>query len=129
MFCRQFKTLCRKNWILWKRNLGASLCELLFPIFLIALILVIRLAISKSDRESAHLLARWQVFRKFDSVTDTDASGGTRYFMELSSLYDEVFMQCYETNENVFKTRTLVRIPPASSSNSVTNYIKHQIEY
>ena len=49
--------------------------------------------------------------------------------MGLSSLYDEVFMNCYETDHNAFKERTLVGISPPSSSNPITRFIKNQVEY
>ena len=129
MLCRHFKTLCRKNWILWKRNLCASLCEILFPIFLILMILVIRVAISKKDRTSDNQISTGQVYRVFESTADTSASGTSRYFMNLESSFTDMFSKCYETNEGRFDARTRVGLSPPSASNSVASFIKNQIEY
>ena len=48
-FCNQFKSLLRKNLILWYRNLCGSLCELLFPVVVMFLMVLIRLAISDDN--------------------------------------------------------------------------------
>ena len=93
------------------------------------MLLVIRVAISKKDRNSDHQLDRWELYRMFDSATDTADSGTSRYFMGLSSYYDEMFMNCHETSDNSFKTRTLVGLYPPSSSNSISSFIKSQIEF
>ena len=51
-FWSQYRALLYKNWILWKRKLFGSLCEVLFPIALIIVIYLIRLA-SPPSHESA----------------------------------------------------------------------------
>lgn len=47
-FCSQFKALFMKNCILWYRNLGGSLCELLFPLVIMLLLSWARSLISSS---------------------------------------------------------------------------------
>ena len=39
---RHFCALSKKNWIVWKRTLGASLCELFCPVVLMAIIVIAR---------------------------------------------------------------------------------------
>lgn len=42
---RHFCALMKKNWIVWKRTLGASLCELFCPIVLMAIMVLARVLI------------------------------------------------------------------------------------
>ena len=39
---RHFGALMKKNWIIWKRSLGASICELVCPIALMAILAIAR---------------------------------------------------------------------------------------
>jgi len=41
----------KKNWIVWKRTLGASLCELFCPVVLMAIIAIARLLVKSSEVE------------------------------------------------------------------------------
>jgi len=41
-FGRHFKSLCKKNWFIWKRSLCASIAELVCPCVLMGLILFAR---------------------------------------------------------------------------------------
>ena len=41
-FCSQFKALFKKNFIVWRRNLLCSLCELLFPVILGLILVLVR---------------------------------------------------------------------------------------
>ena len=43
---RHFGALMKKNWIVWKRSLGASICELICPIALMAILSVARTLIT-----------------------------------------------------------------------------------
>jgi len=51
---RHYKALMRKNWIIWKRTLGASICELVCPVALMAILALARIAVEQEnfDRES-----------------------------------------------------------------------------
>ena len=42
---RHYKALMRKNWILWKRSIWSSLCELICPVALMAILTLARLAV------------------------------------------------------------------------------------
>jgi ATP-binding cassette subfamily A (ABC1) protein 3 len=43
------KALLKKNWILWKRNLCCSCCELLLPTLLIFALIGLRSAVDKTQ--------------------------------------------------------------------------------
>ena len=43
------KALLKKNWILWKRNLCCSCCELLLPTLLIFALIGLRSAVNKTQ--------------------------------------------------------------------------------
>ncbi|OMJ73092.1 hypothetical protein SteCoe_28294 [Stentor coeruleus] len=47
----QYKALLFKNWILWKRKIFGSLCEVLFPISLIVIVGLIRTAASGTNHD------------------------------------------------------------------------------
>ena len=40
--------LLKKNWILWRRNLCCSICEILLPTFLVIALIGVRTQISKT---------------------------------------------------------------------------------
>lgn len=46
---RHFGALMKKNWIIWKRTLGASICELFCPIILMAILAIARLLVTSSE--------------------------------------------------------------------------------
>lgn len=51
-----YKALMRKNWILWKRNLCVLLTEILCPVFLFAMIILIRGLIIQETEEATNFL-------------------------------------------------------------------------
>ena len=46
---RHYKSLMRKNWIVWKRALGSSICELFCPVALMAILTLTRFAVTTED--------------------------------------------------------------------------------
>jgi hypothetical protein len=46
---RHFFALMKKNWIIWKRTLGASLCELFCPVALMAIMAIARSLITQNE--------------------------------------------------------------------------------
>ena len=48
-FGRHLKALLWKNWLLWKRKIGGSAWEILFPIILMGLVAFIRTLITNTD--------------------------------------------------------------------------------
>jgi len=56
-FWYHYKALLYKNWIVWKRNLCCSCCELCLPIALMFLIVIIRRSISATDEPAEGYLS------------------------------------------------------------------------
>lgn len=53
---RHFCALMKKNWIVWKRTLGASLCELFCPVVLMAILAIARALISiDNENPQSHI--------------------------------------------------------------------------
>ncbi len=48
-FCVQFTALLKKNVILWHRNLCGSLCELIFPVALMFIIVAVRKVVQNEN--------------------------------------------------------------------------------
>lgn len=48
---RHFCALMKKNWIIWKRTLGASICELFCPVVLMAIMAIARALIDQTVHE------------------------------------------------------------------------------
>lgn len=46
---RHFCALMKKNWIVWKRNLFGSICEIICPIILMAILAIARLLVTSSE--------------------------------------------------------------------------------
>ena len=51
-----YRSLLYKNWILWKRNLSGSLCEILVPIFFFLVFAAIRQIVPKEDKDGLSYL-------------------------------------------------------------------------
>jgi hypothetical protein len=56
----------KKNWIIWKRTLGASLCELFCPIVLMAILAIARVLVDKTDVAAQSNLSRAQLYYPMD---------------------------------------------------------------
>jgi ATP-binding cassette subfamily A (ABC1) protein 3 len=70
---RHFNALLRKNFIVWKRNVCCSLCELMCPVFLMLIIVFIRVRIAPSAVEPSQDLLISQV--PFYSPFTLDSAG------------------------------------------------------
>ena len=59
---RHYAALMKKNWIVWKRTLGVSLCELFCPVVLMAIMAIARVLITttsypaESNIQNAYLM-------------------------------------------------------------------------
>lgn len=49
---RHYCALMKKNWIIWKRTLAASLCELFCPVILMAILAIARALIEIDNVDS-----------------------------------------------------------------------------
>ena len=73
----QLKALLRKNLILWRRNICGSVCELMFPFAMMAVLILLRSVIpsedhdqtSYIDHENSYFLGPEQLFfSRFDPI-------------------------------------------------------------
>jgi hypothetical protein len=56
----------KKNWIIWKRNLGASICELICPIALMAILSLARLAVSADQIAASSNVSESVIYKPVD---------------------------------------------------------------
>ena len=81
-FWIQYRALMFKNWILWKRKILGSLCEILLPIGAMIIIGLLRMAVPVDEQDS-------QTFK--DQVKDAKfLAGGTKDSPFINCLYDQV---------------------------------------
>ena len=59
---RHYKALMRKNWILWKRSWIASVCELLCPVALMAIMSLARIAVKIDHNPSTSLVSNTTIY-------------------------------------------------------------------
>lgn len=64
-----YRALMYKNWILWKRRLFGSICEVLFPIFMFAALALIRSAVTAEDVSESSFLTN-AVYVRSDPNTE-----------------------------------------------------------
>ncbi|CAG9334834.1 unnamed protein product [Blepharisma stoltei] len=63
---QHYRALLYKNWILWKRRLCGSICEWLFPIALLLVLMLIRSAISTTDHGKSSYLQKSAMTVSYD---------------------------------------------------------------
>lgn len=90
---RHFGALMKKNWIIWKRSLVASLCELFCPVALMAIMAIARALIDPDWHDPASNMASSAFFHPIDNLqvnnitTAFDLSKGQySQFMSFSGL-------------------------------------------
>ena len=69
---RHFGALMKKNWIIWKRSLGASICELVCPIALMAILVVARALVSSSNVASSSNISSSVIYKPIDYYAAPD---------------------------------------------------------
>lgn len=75
---RHYFALMKKNWIIWKRTLAASICELVCPMVLMALLAITRLAISSSIVSATSHISETAVIMPFtDMYTNLTTANAT----------------------------------------------------
>ncbi|CAG9334832.1 unnamed protein product [Blepharisma stoltei] len=63
---QHYRALLYKNWILWKRKLCGSMCEWLFPIALLLVLMLIRSAVGYTDHDQASYLQKSAMTVSYD---------------------------------------------------------------
>lgn len=74
-FCSQFKALLKKNFIVWYRNLCGSLCELLFPVILMLIIVLVRNLVSDEEIDARNYIGSGKLGYYFDKDTKLKTEG------------------------------------------------------
>jgi len=71
---RHFGALMKKNWIIWKRTLGASLCELFCPVALMAILAIVRTLIDPSVVAPQSNISKSKLFSPVDYLDNNNIS-------------------------------------------------------
>jgi hypothetical protein len=67
----------KKNWIIWKRTLAASLCELFCPVVLMAILAVARLLVDKELVAAQSNLTKATLFHPIDYLSAANTTAST----------------------------------------------------
>lgn len=67
---RHFGALMKKNWIIWKRNLGASICELVCPIALMAILVLARALVSADTIAASSNVSESIIYKPVDYYSE-----------------------------------------------------------
>ena len=67
-FCRHFKSLCKKNFYIWKRSYISSICELICPMALVALLIMARSLIEIEEMDGAYNPESTMLMYPFDQA-------------------------------------------------------------
>lgn len=76
-FCSQFKALLKKNFLLWRRNLCSSLCEILFPILLLVIYMTFRFSMKEETKEPRSFVDHCLYGYYFDANTKSGNSASS----------------------------------------------------
>ncbi len=89
-----FKALSKKNWIVWKRNLFGSICELMCPLVLMSILVLTRHLIKKDLVEENTLLGESTLWHPLMENTGADVlidETNAYSFFNFTSSHLEVF--------------------------------------
>lgn len=111
------RALLWKNWLLWKRNLAGSLCELLFPILLLLGLLAIRFALPPEDKDAKSYLDDGEKIVYLYSNETFDSS----QFDEFET--PEAFRWCHKTIEDDSSKWTFAFVPKDDTTVYLAEYI------
>ena len=82
---RHFKALSKKNWIVWKRNICGSICEIMCPLVLMALLAWTRMLVDKEWIEETSNLESATMWHPQFSTYEFDAEGEYYQFLNFTS--------------------------------------------
>jgi len=71
---RHYGALMKKNWIIWKRTLGASLCELFCPVALMAILAVARALVDFDTVSSRSNIENSALFIPIDYLNNANTT-------------------------------------------------------
>ena len=101
-FCSQFRALFKKNFILWRRNLCGSLCELLFPIILILLFYFIKTSVDEENKPEKSYIGDCQYSYYFDGNDKTDADFSNSGAKWMGLCKGNPFTSCIQYERSIF---------------------------
>ena len=114
MFWRHFFSLWKKNLILYKRNWKGSLCEVLCPIILVALVLLMRVLMSKSEKSSDHQFNMGHIWYDRRGTTTNDAAKEFLGYTMFNSNTTDWMKYCLDRGYG--PDRSIVALAPSSST-------------
>ncbi len=98
-FSSQFKALFRKNLIFWRRNLFCSVCELVYPVVLVLLLVAISRVVSSEDIGVQSYLQNEGTSYYLDDSTRLNASSSPLLQMGLAPA--NPFASCVQLNRGI----------------------------
>ncbi|MDR3548561.1 MAG: hypothetical protein P4M11_09925 [Candidatus Pacebacteria bacterium] len=101
-FASQFKALFKKNIILWYRNLCGSLCELLFPIILLVIIVLVRNIIKNTDVSAQGYVNRAGFAYYYDDSVTVNTNPNYTSPVKLGLSAGNAFSACIQYNRLIF---------------------------
>ena len=81
-FGGHLNALLLKNWLQWKRDLCRSLCEILFPILVIAFLCLIKIAIGTTNEQAESYLYKQNLVAPFDVFMNNTVWNDTLHLSE-----------------------------------------------
>ena len=114
-FFRHFKSLWRKNFILYRRNWMGSVYEMWCPIFLMLIVLMFRQIFSKTNQDPAHNLTDGYIW--YDKNY-----GSSQTFMGYTIFKTNTNWFSYWTKRSYGPNRTIIALAP--SGNAIVEAVK-----
>ena len=84
---RHYCALMKKNWIIWKRTLAASLCELFCPVVLMAILAVARALVSKDTVAATSNVSKTTLFAPATYLSN--ATNVTKAISDMEASYQQ----------------------------------------
>ena len=97
-FCSQFKALFKKNLILWYRNLCGSLCEILFPVVLMFLIVLVRKLVNDEDVQAQSYIESPGLSYYYDQTVKTNLTKNSTGTPQMGLYPGNPFTSCVGFN-------------------------------
>ncbi len=98
-FCAQFRALVRKNFILWRRNLCGSICELVYPAVMLLLMVGIKSGVTNEEySERSYLNEAGKAYYLDSTVKTTTVQRNDAAYVKLGLNPANPFYECLKYN-------------------------------
>ena len=101
------KALLLKNWLLWKRNLRGSLCELLVPCFLLCVLMILRVAFPADDKDGQSYAYPNNLDLSVGQVVSPPLYNDTFYLSSPNTVFDGLYTPKEQEKHNYDKKANL----------------------